>query len=908
MSRASNTHAAELFDKIKAVMPEPEPSTPVGDVITVIFDLAHTLGKRFKVLPDGTVDKHAQVTTSWAAAMQFDCSAADDLAAVLRVVGTSPNAAVINSSFPAVPLEQEFRIASRKKISELFGPDADPRAVHMFDPDGQMFTVLARVKEQTRVSSWQLLDRDIDEHTPQAMADAGFDDWLTMVDRILPGVYGTPRVVVPSSSARVVREGQPVGSGNGHVWVQVSDPADVERTRVTIIARAIALGLAWLKPRRSKTTCAVVGRGWATIIDPSVWTVGRLVFDGAPTAGEGLTVEPPDVRVTEGARARLDTCAATIDVQATEAASAAAGQPLWIVGKGDRLEMLSEDLRLDTLLELEGEEVATVEELMRRPLGGGKIRCQAPFRASTSMAAFYAVGPECGPFVFDSGTGIKHMLPQSIRQAAQAAASGERLDALRREAQKRENERIGEGAEPIPTAEVISLEDALARFVFMEDGSRVADRLKLHYDLSMADFRNAYSASKTMVPQPVRQNADGSTTQRPPKSLPVADLWCASPQRLTVVGRTFKAGGAEFLQDPTGRAALNTWRPFDRSLVVSDSQAAGVGLFIEQVQYLFEDSAPRFLEWLAHIEQAPGVLPHTCWLHVATQFGLGRNWLGGLLARVWPGSVAANFDLSAALKSGFNDRLSRKVLAVVDEIDEGGGDSKWQHAETVKRMLTEDVREINPKFGRKFVEFNACRMLLFSNHTHALPTVEGDRRVEVKILRAPPRSAEVYLTLYNALNDPRFVAAVAEFLGSYDLSGFNPGRRALMDKSKAEFQAASQSQLALWIKTLRDHWPVDVITSNDLFRVLDGGGAISSFVGQAHNLTAAHRRTLAEYDIRARGLPLKVDGRAIRVQIIRNHDRWLEAEPHECRAELERWKPIQLDLRQELLELSAQEG
>jgi hypothetical protein len=910
-----------LFDAIKSELPEPAPGAISRDVITVIVDLESPLGKTFEVTPDGSVDKRARVWTSWAAAMQFDCSTADDLAGVLRVVGTSPHAAVINACFPAVPPEQEFRIASQPKIRDLFGPTADTRGVHTLVEGEQQWTVVGRVKEQTAASSWQLLDRDVDEHTPPALAAADFDEWLALVDRLLPGVTDVTRVVVPSGSARVVREGQSVGGGNGHVWLQVADPSDVDRTRAALICRAIALGLAWTKPQRSRKTGEIVGRGWATVVDPSVWTVGRLVFDGAPTAGAGLTVAPPDVRVIkvgEGlpgwlvgdapnrASARLDTSAAVIDEQATQVASEAAGQPLRIVGKGDRLEMLSEDLRLDTELELDGGELVTVEELMRRPLGGGKIRCQAPFRDSVSMAAFFAIGPVGGPFVFDSGTGIKHTLLKNVQEAAQAALTAAQLDRLRREAQKRENERIGEGPEPIPTAEVITLEDARARFVFLEDGSRVADRLKPHYDLSLADFRNAYSASKVAVPQPVRQNADGSTVQRPPKLAPVADLWVTSPQRLTVVTRTFKAGGAEFLQDPAGRAALNTWRPFDRRLVVDDPQA--VTLFLEQVQYLFEDSAGRFLEWLAHIEQQPGVLPHTCWLHVATQFGLGRNWLGGLLARVWAGSVAANFDLSAALKSGFNDRLSRKVLAIVDEIDEGGGDSKWQHAETVKRMLTEDVREINPKFGRKSVEFNACRMLLFSNHTHALPTVEGDRRVEVKILRAPPRSAEAYAKLYNALNDPRFVAAVAGFLGAYDLSKFSPGRRALMDESKVEFQAASQSQPAHWAKTLRDHWPVDLITNNEMFRVLDGGGPTSVFGGEMRNLTPAHRRTLAEYGFRSRDKPIKVAGMAARVQIIRNHDRWLTAEPHECRAELERWKPTRADLRQELLELSAEEG
>jgi hypothetical protein len=369
------------------------------------------------------------------------------------------------------------------------------------------------------------------------------------------------------------------------------------------------------------------------------------------------------------------------------------------------------------------------------------------------------------------------------------------------------------------------------------------------------------------------------------------------------VSRTFKPGAGEFLHDPVERAALNMWKPFDRSLVVSDPGA--VELFTGQVEYLFGPSAPRFIQWLAHIEQHPGQLPHTAWLHVATQYGVGRNWLGGLLARVFAGSVAVNFDLAASLKSGFNDRLSRKVLVVVDEINEGGSDVRWAHAETVKRMLTEEQREINPKFGRKSVEFNACRMLLFSNHVSAIPIQDEDRRFEVVVMEDPPRSAEVYSTLYNALDVPEFVAAVAGYLGQVDLHDFNPGRRAVMNESKSRVIEASRSSLATWVKSLKDHWPVDLITSNDLYQVLEG--ADFSF-GTARNLTPAHRYTLTECGIRSREKPIKIDKTATRVQILRNPNRWLRADPTECRAELERWRPPHTNLRQVLLEISAEEG
>ena len=96
-----------------------------------------------------------------------------------------------------------------------------------------------------------------------------------------------------SSSARVLNaDGTPVGGGNGHVWIKVADATDAERTRAAIVARALDTDLSWTKPRMSKTTGQECGRGIATIIDASVWTVGRLIFVGRPTCTGGLTITP----------------------------------------------------------------------------------------------------------------------------------------------------------------------------------------------------------------------------------------------------------------------------------------------------------------------------------------------------------------------------------------------------------------------------------------------------------------------------------------------------------------------------------------------------------------------------------------------------------------------------------------
>lgn len=480
--------------------------------------------------------------------------------------------------------------------------------------------------------------------------------------------------------------------------------------------------------------------------------------------------------------------------------------------------------------------------------------------------------------------------PGAIKAKKQATAAIERAkftsgrDALeqeRREHLKAENARIGEGEHTIPTAEVISLETAVNRFVFLSDGSRVADIFAPHYDLALNDWAATYAASTETVPQPPKTRPDGSKAAMPDKELPVSKLWTASSRRKTAVCRTFKAGGPLMLNDPQGRRALNSWKPFDRTTTVNDTTAAG--LFLDHVDFLFGADAGRFLDWLAHIEQNPGELPHTSWLHIAKNFGMGRNWLASVLTRVWAGSVAANLDLVGVMSSGFNGQLSRKVLAIVDEIREGGRDSQWEHSERLKSLITEEHRLVNPKYGRQSVEFNACRWLMFSQHLSAIPMEKTDRRIEVVATEALPKPPAYYVKLYAALNDPQFIAAVAKVLVDRDISGFNPGAHAKQTGAKQAAAKASQTPTAAWCEMLLAHWPSDIITASDLFFILTGCEP-----SPGASLNAGHRRTLEQFGIVAMGTPKRIAGNMVRLSVVRNKDKWLDADSDAIREELQK--------------------
>lgn len=486
--------------------------------------------------------------------------------------------------------------------------------------------------------------------------------------------------------------------------------------------------------------------------------------------------------------------------------------------------------------------------------------------------------------VFERASAKGWMNPRSAAALQARVEDRSALEEERRRHQIEENIRLGEGAVRPPAAEIINLEGALRRFVFLSEGSRVADVFNPHYDLAYADWAATHAASKEEIRQSPKKLANGTVKDVPPRLVPVAELWRSSPLRQTVVCRTFKADGPATLLDPDGRLALNSWKPFDRSLQVDDLAAAGIGLFVEQVRFLFGTDVDRFLDWLAHIEQSPGVLPHTAWLHVATSFGMGRNWLASVLARVWAGSVASNLDLVDMLDSGFNGRLSRKVLATVDEIREGGRGEQWAHAERLKSLINEETRSINPKYGRRTLEFNACRWLVMSNHISALPLEDRDRRWQVVINEQAPRGPAWYTSLYSALDDRRFIAAVATFLRQRDLSRFNPGEKASETDAKTAVVQASKSSIDQWVDLIVAHWPCDVAPSALLAHVLG--------LAEEGGLSPAHRRALERGGIASVGRTVRIDGYPTRLSIVRRKAEWSGRDAGELQAEWKRGQAV----------------
>lgn len=196
------------------------------------------------------------------------------------------------------------------------------------------------------------------------------------------------------------------------------------------------------------------------------------------------------------------------------------------------------------------------------------------------------------------------------RNAALSAWEAE--EAKRRQAQREENAQIGIGAEDVPPTEIWPLDGMLNRFVYIREGSQVADRDKPLSVLPWADFKNALAGSKHQV-----ATATGAT-----KPVPATQVWLESPQRKQADTLTFRAGAGIMTQCPNGRQALNIWRQRDRGQS-PDNWEWLASYFTQHVARLWGADADPFLDWLAHVEQKPGELPHFGWLHISPLHGTG---------------------------------------------------------------------------------------------------------------------------------------------------------------------------------------------------------------------------------------------------------------------------------------------
>lgn len=363
------------------------------------------------------------------------------LADVLRAVGDRPDQVLSLSVFKNPP-DRPFLVMSAQALAREVGcREGDRVALAGFhEVNGE--PAVARIKENMELGSYLLFDRDQAEGMPDELASLGLEEWRAAVAQLFPGFDTCGMVWVPSTSSRVLVDGAAPGGASGHAFVRVApDPSWIEHKWTQALLRALVVehaptpweepvGLAFPKPVRDRKggTGAVLRHDWWTIVDRTTWAAARLVFDGAPVArGEGLEVAPARVELHPGPPLDLS---AVRDVTASEIGAVCqaveeirGSAPHITIERGYKggkkvvtgLTIVVDDLSMDTELET-ADGWLSVASLLAS--GEQHVRCQSPFRTSDSWAAFFGRHQDGTPFIYDSGTGEKHVLRrEGLREA-----------------------------------------------------------------------------------------------------------------------------------------------------------------------------------------------------------------------------------------------------------------------------------------------------------------------------------------------------------------------------------------------------------------------------------------------------------------------------------------------------------
>jgi hypothetical protein len=463
---------------------------------------------------------------------------------------------------------------------------------------------------------------------------------------------------------------------------------------------------------------------------------------------------------------------------------------------------------------------------------------------------------------------------RAARRAVEKAMAEPDVERYRR--QREEDRRIGagEGADgpEWPTARLWTKDEMREQFVYVVASDQIVALDRPQSSMTLSAFRNYTAASVMQVELSGKSGSSRTVT------VPTANQWLKDPERKEVQTLTFNPSGEQLTKNPKGMNALNLWTGFAFRPPPEDWERR-VEPLLNHVRLLWVEASDPFLDWTAHITQRPWELPSFGWLHIAPEQGLGRNWVASVLARVFAGVTALGVDLGGLLTSQFNGVLSGRLLAVVDEVAEGSGAQVYRTAQALKRIVTEETRLINPKFGTQREEFNACRWLVLSNSGTALPLEDNDRRFWVVRCDDRPQDADYYSMLYRLREDPAFIASVAHMLRSRDISAFNPGARPPMTEAKKALLTRTRSDAETVMRELSESWPADIISSAKLCEHFDDG--MPAPAAMRHLLDRVGWVRVGRTRIHG---PLVV--KQTRLYAIRNVGAWKSADPEALRVEM----------------------
>jgi hypothetical protein len=272
-------------------------------------------------------------------------------------------------------------------------------------------------------------------------------------------------------------------------------------------------------------------------------------------------------------------------------------------------------------------------------------------------------------------------------------------------------------------------------------------------------------------------------------------------------------------------------------------------IFTEHVDYLLPDQIEHeyFMGWLAHKIQNPSERGVGIVMIAEDAYGVGRSWLGSLLDKVLPGEVRRTDIKQLAGGNGggastYNDIYANKQIVVIDETQADDVKVQYTAYENLKLVVDTSPTKLraNPKYGKVYDTELLFNLLAFSNNLDALHIPAGDRRFCVLSNPTTPRDDAYYTQLYEALENPHFLAAVYWYLRRYDWSAINP-RKPIKTKVREAMIEVTKSPREQIVEAMHDDDTLpDFMTRAQLKAKVYSASVSVALKQQSREATIAH--------------------------------------------------------------------
>lgn len=333
-------------------------------------------------------------------------------------------------------------------------------------------------------------------------------------------------------------------------------------------------------------------------------------------------------------------------------------------------------------------------------------------------------------------------------------------------------------AVPDTNMEVHTLDAWVDRFLFIEAGSKIADRTRTgeHAVYQFQEFQRKY-ANVFIGPQSKLVNR-----------------WFSSPTRQDVRDTVFIPSAQKII----AHQGVKLWNRYSPSGVVAAElcEEAVLAPFFRHIEFLFPAKGDRelFIDWMAMTVTKPELrIPWTPLL--ISPPGAGKGLIYAVLSKLM-GEHNCNMIIPERLENQFNGFIANSTLVCIDEMKFS---AKYGISDKLKNLISETKMEVNVKGEQEKNTQVYANVIIFSNHINATYVEDKDRRFWVHRIDLIPDTAH-FEELWSWLDEADTIPHLLKWFQERNLKGFKYASHPPMTEAKQEMIDAGKGQIELLLE------------------------------------------------------------------------------------------------------------